>query len=433
MAGIDWSAAPDPAEAGERMIELMRELYPIPRSLTGDGVRETLSIVGRSLPVEQVEIPSGTQVFDWALPKEWNIRDAWIAGADGSRAVDFREHTLHVLGYSVPVRDRMALSDLREHLHTHPDNPDWIPFRTSYYSENWGFCLSRRQLEAMTEDEYEVVIDSTLADGHVTYGETVIPGESDETFLLSTYCCHPSLCNDNLSGIVLLAALGEALRGMRLRHTYRLLWGPGTIGPLCWLWKNQGELDRVRHGLVASCVGDPGGLTYKRSRRGDAEIDRAVAVALRDRGGEHEIVDWFPWGGDERQFCSPGFDLPVGALSRTPADKFPGYHSSGDDFELVRADHLGDSFAAYLAVIDAVERNATYVNASPYGEPQLGKRGLYRSVAGGSSKELALLWLLSLSDGSHDLLAIAQRSGLPFAELREAADRLAEHDLLSPA
>jgi aminopeptidase-like protein len=417
---------------GAGMIELMRELYPIPRSLTGDGVRQTLARISQEVPLEITEVPTGTQVFDWTVPREWNVDEAWIADGDGHRVVDFAESSLHLLGYSVPVRDRLSLAELRERVFTH-ENPDWIPYRTSYYTENWGFCLSQRQLDSLADGDYEVCIGTRLEDGHLTYGEALIPGETQDEFLLSTYVCHPALCNDNLSGVVLLAALGKRLAERELRYSYRLLFSPGTIGPLCWLSRNPDAVGHVRHGLVASCLGDPGGMTYKRSRGGDAEIDRAVEVVLRDSGREHTILDWFPYGGDERQFNSPGFDLPVGALSRSPADTFPGYHSSGDDFDLVGAEWLEDSLETYLAVIDAVERNRTYVNASPYGEPQLGKRGLYRSVGGGSPQEAALLWMLSLADGTLDLIGIAERSALSFAAIREAADRLLEHDLLAPA
>jgi len=418
---------------GAEMIELMRELYPIPRSLTGDGVRQTLARISQEVPLEVAEVPSGTQVFDWTTPKEWNVDAAWISGPDGERVVDFADSSLHLLGYSVPVRMRLPLAELRERVFTHPHNPDWIPYRTSYYTENWGFCLSQRQLDSLPDGEYDVSVATRLKDGHVTYGEALIPGETEDEFLLSTYVDHPALCNDNLSGPVLLTALGQELARRGLRYSYRLLFSPATIGPLCWLWQNRDRVDRIKHGLVASCLGDPGGMTYKRSRRGDAEIDRAVATVLRDSGRDHSILEWFPYGGDERQFNSPGFDLPVGALSRTPADKFPGYHSSGDDFDLVGAEWLEHSLQTYLAVVEALEGNRSYVNASPYGEPQLGKRGLYRSVGGGSSEEGALLWTLSLTDGSMDLLAIAERSGLPFRAIREAADRLLEHDLLRAA
>jgi aminopeptidase-like protein len=429
VAGVDWDRLPAPSEIGVELHDLLAELYPICRSLTGDGVRETFRILEREVPLEITEIPSGTQVYDWTLPREWNIRDAWIADADGSRVVDFRRSNLHILGYSVPVRARMPLGELRKHLFTHPENSDWIPFRTSYYQETWGFCLSQRQLEQLPDGEYEVVIDSSLSDGLVTYAEAHIPGEAADEVLVSTYVCHPSLCNDNLSGVVLTAALAKHLRPMRLRYSYRFLLGPGTIGPLSWLWKNETNLERVRHGLVLSCVGDPGPLTYKQSRRGDVEIDQAAANIVRATGGT--VIPFEPWGGDERQFCSPGFNLPVGALSRTPADKFAGYHSSADDLELVRPESLADSFRRCLEIIDVLETNGRYRNLNPKGEPQLGKRGLYRSVAGGSSAEAALLWVLNFSDGEQTLLDIADRSGLAYPAVRHAAETLRVHGLLA--
>ena len=423
-------------DPGREMYELMERLYPICRSLTGDGVRATLDLIEEQIPLERSEVPSGTQVYDWTLPPEWNIREAWLAGPDGERIVDFADSNLHVLGYSVPVRRRLPLAELREHLFSDPERPDVTPYRTSYHNENWGFCLPHRQLEALEDGEYEAVIDSTLEDGVVTYAECLLPGETEDEILLSTYICHPSLCNDNLSGIVLLTGLARHLQGHRRLHTYRFLFSPATIGPLTWLSRNEERLHRVKHGLVAACVGDPGPLTYKRSRRGDAAIDRTAAQVVRAAGGE--VRDFTPLGGDERQFCSPGFDLPVGVLSRTPQDEFPGYHSSADDLELVRPEHLAGSFAAYLAVFDqlegeAAEGNATYVSLNQKGEPQLGKRGLYRAVGGGSFAEGALLWVLNLSDGRHDLKAIAERSGLPFSEIRSAADQLLAANLLEAA
>jgi aminopeptidase-like protein len=427
--GVDWDAVPATAEAGREIYGLIEQLYPICRSISGDGVRQTFELLTRLLPLEVTEVPTGTPVFDWTVPREWNIRDAWIADAAGERLVDFRACNLHVLGYSVPVRKRLALSELRDHLFTHPRQPDWIPFRTSYYSENWGFCLAQRQLEALPEAVYEVCIDSTLADGSITYAEAVVQGELEEEVLISTYSCHPSLANDNCSGIALVALLGKYVSTMKLRYTYRFLFSPGSIGPLSWLAANEERLDRITHGLVASCVGDLGRPTYKKSRRGTAEIDRAVANVLRDRG-ENEIREFVPLGGDERQFCSPGIDLPIGALSRTPADEFPEYHSSADNLDLVRPEALADSFELYLSVLDVLERNARYENLNPKGEPQLGKRGLYREIGGGSNQEAALLWVLNLSDGDYDLLEISDRSGLPFQEVSAAADALEEASLL---
>ena len=420
----------DSASIGDELHDLIARLYPICRSISGEGVRQTFELLRPILDLEVTEVPTSTQVFDWTVPREWNIRDAWIAGPDGRRVLDFADSNLHVLGYSAPIRARMSLEQLRDHVFTHPTEPDWIPFRTSYYNENWGFCMQRSRLESLPEGDYELCIDSTLADGAITYAECVLPGEVDDEILISTYSCHPSLANDNTSGIALVALLGRHLASVPRRHTFRLLFSPGSIGPISWLALNEGRLDRIRAGLVASCVGDPGPITYKRSRRGDADVDRAVEIVLRDSGVEHRIRDFVPLGGDERQFCSPGIDLPVGALCRTPADEFPEYHSSADDLALVRPEALAEAFRTYIAVLEALETNASFQNLSPKGEPQLGKRGLYRSVGGGSSREAALLWVLNLSDGEHDLLAIANRSGLPFDAVTSAAEALEEQELL---
>lgn len=429
LPGLELARIPSADIAGREMHELMRELFPIPRSLTGDGVRATLAVLGRDLELDVVETPSGTPVFDWTVPREWNVREAWIEAPDGTRVVDVADSPLHLLGYSVPVDATVSLEELREHVYTH-EHPDLVPYRTSYHSERWGFCMSRHTLDALTEGSYRVRIDATLADGSLTYGEAVVPGATDEEFLVSTHVCHPALANDNLSGVVLAWALARALRGQELRHTYRFLWSPGTLGPLCWLHHNRGTLDRVRHGLAISSAGDPGPVTYKRSRRQDAHIDRAAAHVLRTAGQGASVRPWFPYGGDERQFCSPGFDLPVGAFSRTPADAFPEYHSSADDLDFVQPWALADSFRRILEIVDVVESDDTYVNLVPYGEPFLGKRGLYRQVGGESSRELALLWVLSLCDGTRTLLEIADQAALPFAEIRDAALALAEHDLL---
>jgi len=420
----------DSAAAGRAIHARMGELFPLCRSISGEGLRDTLRLVQRDVPLDIVETPSGAQVLDWIVPNEWNIRAAWIDGPDGTRVVDFADSNLHVLNYSVPVDAVMSLDDLREHVFTDPRDPDLVPYRTSYYVERWGFCMSQRQLDALPPGEYRAFVDSTLAPGSVSYGEAVLKGATDEEVLLTTYACHPSLANDNLSGVALLAELGRVLAAQpALRFTYRLLWLPGTIGSICWLAANRSIVDRIRHGLVVSCVGDPGPFTYKRSRRGDSEIDQAVAHILR-ANPENRVLDWFPYGGDERQFCSPGFDLPVGAFSRTPADQFPEYHSSADNLEFVKPEYLAGSVETLLEVIDVIESNAGYLNRSPFGEPQLGKRGLYRGIGGGSSEEMALLWVLSLSDGTRTLLDIADSSGMDFHEIRLAADRLEAHDLL---
>ena len=423
-----------PAVAGLEMYALAERLYPICRSITGDGVRETLAVIGERISLEVHEVASGTRVLDWTVPREWNIRDAYIKEPAGRRVVDFHEHNLHVLGYSVPVRARMPLAELREHLYTLPEHPDWIPYRTSYWQERWGFCLTHRRLENLEDGEYEVCIDSSLEDGHLTYGEHVVAGESDAEVLIHAHVCHPSLANDNLSGLVVATELARRIAGRpRRRYSYRFLFLPGMIGPLTWLARNEERLSRVRHGLVLALLGDSGTFTYKRSRSGDAEVDRAAAHVLAHSGSDYELRDFDPYGYDERQYGSPGFDLPVGRLTRTPHGEFPEYHSSADDLRLIRPESLTASLERLTEIIDVLEGNATYANTSPKGEPQLGRRGLYESLGGGTARnerQHALLWVLNLSDARHSLLDIAQRAGLSFGAVRAAADALIEHELL---
>jgi len=429
----DAVVAVDPAIAGRDMYDLIAELYPICRSITGEGFRSTLDTLARHLDLAVHEVPSGTRVFDWTVPREWNITDAYVETSAGERVIDFRASNLHVVSYSVPVDARMSLYQLRPHLHTLPEHPEWIPYRTSYYDDNWGFCLSQRQLDRLAEDEYHVVIDSSLTDGYLTYGEYLVPGASAEEVLVSCHACHPSLCNDNLSGVALATWLAKALAGSEPRYSYRFLFIPGTIGSITWLALNEATLPRVKAGLVLACVGDPGGLTYKRSRRGDTEIDRAMAHVLMTSGADHEINDFSPYGYDERQFCSPGFDLPVGCLNRTPYARYPEYHTSADDLDLIRPDSLADSFKTCLAAFRVLEENATYLNQNPKCEPQLGRRGLYGAIGGRSDTQqfqLAMLWVLNLSDGAHSLLDIAERSVLEFGLVTEATDALVRAGLL---
>jgi aminopeptidase-like protein len=314
-----------------------------------------------------------------------------------------------------------------------PDHPDWIPYRTSYYNENWGFCLSHNQFLELGDKEYEVCIDSSLEEGHLTYGEYYLKGECPDEVLISCHACHPSLCDDNLSGVALATFLAQYLRSLSLRYSYRFLFIPGTIGSITWLCLNEALVSRIKHGLVVVCVGDRGKSTYKKSRRGDAEIDQAVIHVLKHSGQDYEIVDFFPYGYDERQYCSPGFNLAVGCLMRTPHGHYPEYHTSADNLDFVQPAYLGDSFAKYLAVLDVLENNKRYLNTNPKCEPQLGKRGLYGAIGGQADAkvgQLAMLWVLNLSDGCHTLLDIADRSGLRFDLIKSAADALAEHDLL---
>ncbi len=413
------------------MIDFIAEAYPICRSITGDGVRRTLAMIRDRIPLEIREVPTGTRVFDWTVPKEWNIRDAWIKDPSGRKVVDFQDCNLHVLNYSVPVHERLPLAELKKHLFSLPDKPDLIPYRTSYYKEAWGFCLRHRTLEELPDGEYEVLIDSTLADGSLTYGECLLPGDSEREVLLSTHVCHPSLCNDNLSGIAVMTELARELQARpRRRYSYRFLFIPGTIGSITWLALNDVKID---HGLVAANLGDPGNFHYKKSRRGDAEIDRAVLAVLRSSREPFGVEEFVPFGYDERQYGSPGFNLAVGSLTRTPYGRYPEYHTSADDLDFISPEALEGSLRTYLAVMDVLEGNRRYRNLNPKCEPQLGRRGLYRTIGGdesGRARELALLWVLNLSDGEHDLLAIAERSGMSFAAVRQAADALLEVGLL---
>ncbi|MEV0144997.1 MULTISPECIES: DUF4910 domain-containing protein [unclassified Nonomuraea] len=416
----------------EEMHALVERLYPICRSITGEGVRRTLDVIGERLPLTVTEVPTGTQVLDWTVPKEWNIRDAYVKDPSGRRVIDFRASNLHVVGYSVPVSGVFTLEELRPRLHTLPEQPSLVPYRTGYYAETWGFCLSQDVLDGLGEGPYEVLVDSTLADGSLTIAEHVLPGELPDEVVVSCHVCHPSLANDNLAGIAVATALATRLAAMPgRRYTYRFLFMPGTIGAITWLAFNRDRVGLVRHGLTLACAGDRGPLTYKRSRRGDAGIDRAVTHVLRDR--PHTVLDFSPYGYDERQFCSPGFDLPFGGLTRTPYAGYPEYHTSADDPGFVTPEAMADTLDALWRVVGVLEGERTYLNLSPYGEPQLGRRGLYGSLGGRSDTkqaQMAMLWVLNLSDGDHSLLDVAERSGLPFEAVEDAARALAAAGLV---
>jgi aminopeptidase-like protein len=420
---------------GEDIYDLAAALYPICRSITGNGVRASLRLVGQHIAVETSEVPTGMRVFDWTIPREWNIRDAFIKDSGGRKIVDFAQSNLHVVSYSSPVHARMPLSQLREHVHTIPEQPDVIPYRTSYYAENWGFCLTHRQLESLRDETYEVVIDSTLQDGFLTYGEHVHEGETEDEFLLSAHVCHPSLANDNCSGMALLTYLAKRMAGLKTRYTYRFVFAPGTIGAIAWLSRNASTVSRIKHGLIVSMVGDGGGPTYKRSRRGNALVDRAFTHVLRHSGLAASIHDFSPYGYDERQYCSPGFNLPVGLFQRSMFGTIPQYHTSADNLSFISPQHLDVSYRLIAAVLHVIENDQVYCNLMPRCEPQLGQRGLYHSTIGGDSAaaaaNMAVLWVLNLSDGTHSLLDIAERARLPFAAIHRAAMLLKQHGLLS--
>ena len=446
-------------EIGKNMHELMIELFPICRSITGNGVRQSLQILQNHISLDISEIPSGTKVFDWTIPREWNINDAYIKNSKGEKIIDFKKSNLHVLNYSTPIRIKLSLQELLPHLHSLPDQPNVIPYRTSYYKENWGFCITHNQLINLQDDEYEVVIDSTLENGSLTYAEFFIQGESNDEVLFSCYTCHPSMCNDNLSGVVLFTFLAKHLKNLSLKYSYRFLFIPETIGAITWLSQNESNVKKIKHGLVAYCVGDPGNSSYKKSRQGNAEIDRIVMEVLKDTGEEHKVVDFFPTGSDERQFCSPGFNLPVGALVRTFAPEFSEYHTSADNTEFVKAQYLGDTLSKYVKVITKLEENfgkfkpndkeklgksikekndRIFLNLNPKCEPQLGKRKLYHDIGsqipsqGGKKiiNQFALLWVLNYSDGFHYLSDIVKLSGYDLIDIENSADALVKSHLL---
>ena len=417
-----------PTSGGE-LHAFAARLYPICRSITGEGVRETLRLIRARIPLLIREVPTGTRLFDWEVPEEWNVEDAFVADGHGQRVVDFRQHNLHLVSYSEPVRTTLTRAELLPRVHVLPERPDWIPYRTSYYQRSWGFCMAARARAALPQGRYRIEVHSRLARGSLTYGELAVRGARREEMLFFTHVCHPSLANDNASGMAIATALAEWVAREPRRFTYRFVFAPGTIGSLAWLQANEGRLKHIRHGLVLALLGDPGPLTYKRSRHEDREIDAIGDYALAGRG---RVVPFTPYGYDERQLCAPGFDLPVGRLTRSVNGGYAEYHSSADNLEFITAPALAESLAACQEIVTIVETNERYVNRAPKGEPRLGKRGLYGMLGGGepAEREHALLWVLNQSDGSRSLLDIARRSGLGFGALRTAAAQLQQAQLL---
>ena len=436
----------DPGTTSPRpLMALVHELYPVLRSITGAGLRATLDVLRRELPRMQIRsVPSGTQVLDWTVPPEWTVREAHLTAPDGTRVVDVARHNLSLVNYSAPFRGTVPLERLRPHLHSLPDRPHAIPYRTSYYLRDWGFCLPHEVLERLPDGEYEVVIDTELAPGALNYGELVLPGDRDEEVLFSAHVCHPSLANDNLSAVTVLVELARRLSTRRRRYTYRVLFAPGTIGAITALarsldlpenaaegveaadhgWRHT----RVRHGLVLAGLGDGGTLHYKRTRDG-ARIDRVVAHVL-EHHGDHRILPFDPGGYDERQYASPGFRLPVGRLGRTPPGTYPEYHTSDDDLSFVTEEALQDASTVLERVVDVLERDVVVRSLAPYGEPQLGRRGLYEPSDPPEARA-AMQWVLNLADGEHGLLDVAERAGLPFDAVAAATDRLVEARLIA--
>ncbi len=418
---------------GAEIYRMVFDLYPICRSITGKGVRETLQYIKKKIPLVIHEVPSGTKVFDWSIPKEWNIQDAYVKDSEGHKVIDFKKSNLHILNYSMPVQKKVSFEELKEHLFTLPEYPEWIPYRTSYYNENWGFCLSHKDFLKLKEGIYEVCVDSTLCEGHLTFGEYFIQGQLLDEILISTHICHPSLCNDNLSSIAMTALLAKQLSKGQFRYSYRFLFIPGTIGSITWLSLNEENVSKIKHGLVVACIGDSGKFTYKKTRQGDAEIDSIVINTLKNSKEKFKIIDFSPYGYDERQYGSPGFNLPVGCLMRTPHGEYPEYHTSADNLEFVSEENLAGSFKTCLNILNVLEENKKYINQNPKCEPQLGKRGLYQHIGGhpdSKNFQLAMLWVLNLSDGHRSLVDISKRSGLKFGLISEAAKILVAENLL---
>ncbi len=425
---------PDNLENGKDLYDFMKTLFPLNRSITGNGVRQTLRLIKEIIPLEIIEVPSGTKVFDWEIPPEWNVDEAYIENPADERIIDFKKNNLHLVNYSIPVNKTLPLNELKKHLHSLPGKPEWIPYRTTYYKRDWGFCLSHNQLLKMKDGNYKVVIRSSLEKGALTYGELFIKGKSDKEVLFSTHICHPSMANDNLSGISVMTFLAKHLYTLdsdKLNYSYRFIFIPATIGAITWLARNEKNVNKIKHGIVASLLGDNGNFTYKKSRRGNSDIDKIVPYVLQQNTKEFKVIEFSPYGYDERQFCSPGFNLPVGRLTRTPNGEFPEYHTSADNLDFVSPGQLGESLSIFKKIIEVIEKNKKYVNLNPKCEPQLGKRGLYNSVAGNIKEyELALLWVLNLADGNNDLIDIAVKSGLPFDLLCKASEDLINVNLL---
>lgn len=422
-----------PSISGASLYALVEELFPICRSITGEGVRETLRILADYFPLDVHEVPTGTEVFDWTVPREWNIRDAYIKDTQGRRVVDFAKSNLHVVSYSAPIRARLPLNELKRHIHTLPDRPTVIPYRTSYYAETWGFCMAHEDFLALSEGEYDVCIDSTLSEGSLTYGEFVHRGESDHEVLISAHVCHPSLADDNCSGLSVLAHVAAEIAKRKTRLTYRFIIAPGTIGAITWLARNEQTAQRIKAGMLLSCVGDRAAPVFKRSRNGNAHIDRVMQNVLAHSSPKGMLIDFSPYGYDERQYCSPGFDLPVGLLQRSQFGTFPEYHTSSDNLNFIASESLEASCRIVLDAIGVLEADRRMLNLSPMCEPQLGRRGLYSNTGGdpnAAARAMAMLWVLNFSDGRHSLLDIAERAGIPFVTVHEASEKLLGAGLL---
>lgn len=421
------------------MIRLLKDLFPINRSITGDGVRETLEIISKEIPIKKNSIKSGTKVFDWVVPNEWNVTAAKIYDPNGSLIVDIKDNNLFLMSYSVAFKGDLTLEDLKKHIITDKSRPDWVPYSTSYYKDEWAFCLSYNFVKGMKEGVYKVEIDSEKKNGELIYAEAYINNNARKDILISSYICHPSMANDSLSGVVLTVQLYKELKKINnLTYNYRFLFTPETIGTICFLHKNKRIKSNLEYGLVATCVGDSGEFTYKKSRNEKSNINRIVENVFSNRNIKGRIVDFSPLGSDERQYCSPGFDLDVGALTRSMYGCFSEYHTSADNLDFVSEKNLKESLELYLEIINSYETNCKFSRKNAFCEPQMGKYNMYREVGGGGEDNLDILvqqrmWLLNYADGITDLLTISEKSGFSLSELKNTLAELIEVGLIIKA
>ena len=421
-------------DQGQEMYQWVSDLFPLCRSLTGEGVRATLRYLREHLPeMEFFEVPSGTTCFDWTVPDEWNIREAWVANEAGEKIINFAEHNLHVVGYSEPVDKVVSLAELNEHLHSLPDQPNAVPYVTSYYRRNWGFCCTHNLRQSLSEQQYRVYIDSTLAPGHMTYASAFFPGESEKTILLSTYMCHPSMANNELSGPALQTALGRWVKEKKRRHSYLLLYMPETIGAIYYLSRQLRRLQRtVRAGFVLSCCGDDKAWTYLPSREGNTLSDKVLLYWLEDHQPHFKRYSFLDRASDERQYQSPGVDIPVIPFARSLYRHYPEYHTSLDDLRVVSPKGLQESYDALTGCLELLDENRIYRNTCLC-EPQLGKRGLYptTSIKGGYDDTVDIIInFLTHCDGRLDVLDIAKRIGVPALRCLPEVRKLVENGLL---
>lgn len=417
--------------------EYFDKLWPINRSLTGNGNRESLKIIKEIVDLNISEIPSGTKCFDWTVPPEWNVNEAWVKDCSGQKIINFALSNLHLVGYSEPFHGTLSLSELKQHLYSLPDQPDLIPYTTSYYKRRWGFCISHNQLQQLKDEEYEVFINSTLDDnGSMTIADAIIHGKHEKEILFATYICHPSMANNELSGPLVSSFIYQLLkkREESLKYTYRFVFAPETIGSIYYLSKHGLHLkENLEAGFVVTTVGDSGHFTYKRSRSENSLTNRAVETILSHSEAAYKVEDFFPMGSDERQYCSPGFNLPVGSLMRTRYGKYKEYHTSGDDKSFISFEAMADTIEIYLKVVELIENNCKPVNLLPDCEPQLGKRGLYPDISSSSEKTKiveAIQWVLNYSDGLHDTIDIINKSKLKPSLIYSAIRSLNEAGLL---